>query len=487
MFGLRRWIRGRPWWQRITLGVLLSFVMFVVSRWLWWEYTYAKGEKELAAAIAETEAQDPRWRWEQLEADQEQVPDAENSILIVKKVEASLNHRQLGSLKSSDGKTLLPEVIDNHRLDSDGLATLATDVKDHELTFKLALSLKDFPRGRAQIRLETNVLNTSLAHAQACRTPAGILALDIERLLHERDVDSTWDRVQAILHAGAALRDEPTLISQLVRIALRVIAVRRLERILAMGQPKSIDLKAISTHLASEEKEELFIPALRGERAMFTTFFENLISGRLTVNDLTALGNKSAIWEENVGWKLYKARLPADRAYHLRTMNELIMIARAPIQERMRRLEVFNDRFRRSVTQAREDKEHLITTFMLPAVDKVGEASVRDKALLRCALTALAAERYRIDKEHWPKSLNDLSPKYLDAVLVDPFDGSPLKLSIRDDGITIYSVGADGLDNGGTNLTPTGKEQGADLGFRLWNVDQRGLPAVSKPKDENQP
>jgi hypothetical protein len=39
--------------------------------WGWWnlQRTAVEGKKELAAAIAETDKLDPRWHWEQIDAD----------------------------------------------------------------------------------------------------------------------------------------------------------------------------------------------------------------------------------------------------------------------------------------------------------------------------------------------------------------------------------------------------------------------------------
>jgi hypothetical protein len=488
MSGFRRWMRRRRWWQRIILSLLISFVVFVIGRWIAWEYTYAQGEKELADAIVETEKVDPRWRWEQIEADREQVPDEENSNLVVMKIDALRNKWNPGFQRMPNGEKRIPEVVDNHRLDDDDLAELTKELKEHDAIVQLALSLKNFPRGRGQLQLkQPNPLSTSLAHAQACRPSAAILSADAERVLHEGSADKPCDHVRAILNAGAGLRGEPSLISLLVRVAVRVIAVRRVERILAMSRPRTEELKSIESRLAGEETEELYLPALRGERAMFHILFENIAAERLTLDELGDGPRKSRSLDEEFGWKIYKSKLPADHAHFLRTMNELIAIACLPTHEQLRQLDEWENRFRRDAVEAKLDKERLITTMCLPAVNKVAEAAVRDKALLRCAITALAAERYRIDTNEWPKSLADLCPKYMNETLLDPFDGQPLKYTSRDDGVTIYSVGADGIDGGAKNLTASGREPGADLGFRLWNVDQRGLPPVKRPQVENEP
>jgi hypothetical protein len=63
---------------------------------------------------------------------------------------------------------------------------------------------------------------------------------------------------------------------------------------------------------------------------------------------------------------------------------------------------------------------------------------------------ALAARAYRLEHGAFPKSLQVLVPDYLPAVPNDAFEvGAPLILKNDADGFRIYSIGPDGLDDGG--------------------------------------
>jgi hypothetical protein len=110
-------------------------------------------------------------------------------------------------------------------------------------------------------------------------------------------------------------------------------------------------------------------------------------------------------------------------------------------------------------------------------------------AQIRTAIAAIAAERYRIDQGRWPESLNQLVPRYLSAVPRDPFVNSPLKLLKLPDGLFIYSVGFDGKDDGGKIDPKLRMRDGADTGFRLWDLGRRRQPAptasAGKPAGDN--
>ena len=99
-------------------------------------------------------------------------------------------------------------------------------------------------------------------------------------------------------------------------------------------------------------------------------------------------------------------------------------------------------------------------------------------------LAAIAAERFRLDHTRWPESLDRLVPKYLSAVPDDPFVPGRLKLKRLPDGLFICSVGFDGHDDGGKIDTKMRMRDGADLGFRLWNVARRRQGADTKPQGE---
>ena len=99
------------------------------------------------------------------------------------------------------------------------------------------------------------------------------------------------------------------------------------------------------------------------------------------------------------------------------------------------------------------------------------------------ALAALAAERFRLAHKRWPKDLQELCPAYLEEVPIDPFDGKPLKLAHRDDGIVIYSVDKDGKDDIIVASTPGGHTKvfnGTALTDVLDSFFAFGLFAVAK-------
>src|SRR5206468_10980568 len=107
------------------------------------------------------------------------------------------------------------------------------------------------------------------------------------------------------------------------------------------------------------------------------------------------------------------------------------------------------------------------------ATDKLLANFQRHHALIRCTLVALAAERHRLRHGTWPATPAEFAPGYLPELPLDPFGGQPLRYKRLPDGVVIYSVGADGIDDGG-RISPTLTQQPmTDIGVRLWDVNRR--------------
>lgn len=79
------------------------------------------------------------------------------------------------------------------------------------------------------------------------------------------------------------------------------------------------------------------------------------------------------------------------------------------------------------------------------------------RSSMRLDLTtlAMALAVYRGEHGTFPKALGQLVPDLLDAVPFDRFTGDPLRYERRGNGYLLYSVGADGTDDGGNNSEGT--------------------------------
>jgi hypothetical protein len=78
------------------------------------------------------------------------------------------------------------------------------------------------------------------------------------------------------------------------------------------------------------------------------------------------------------------------------------------------------------------------------------QKTIRMETGCRIVVTAVALKRFQIKHAKWPDTLDELVPEFLPSVTVDPNDGKQLKYHPNADGtFLLYSVGDDGVDDGG--------------------------------------
>ncbi len=67
----------------------------------------------------------------------------------------------------------------------------------------------------------------------------------------------------------------------------------------------------------------------------------------------------------------------------------------------------------------------------------------------RNLLTAIGLARFKLAQNRYPDKLDELVPRFLDAVPVDLFNSKPIIYKRTADGYLLYSVGVNGKDDGG--------------------------------------
>ena len=102
---------------------------------------------------------------------------------------------------------------------------------------------------------------------------------------------------------------------------------------------------------------------------------------------------------------------------------------------------------------------------MMPAVNRIADAADRCEQNQINFPIAFALARYRLDRGSYPKELAELAPKYLKEVPGDLFSRKPLVYHITDKGYQFYSVGPNGIDEGGRGSQDL--PRGDDIGVNM--------------------
>jgi hypothetical protein len=463
--------RRRSRWRRaaVIVGVLVGGLVAFYS------YLAYLGEKRLHDAIAEADALDPGWRLADLEVQRPTVPDEENSVLQIRKVRTL----SMGGWDLAIHNALGDGVDSEVQLTPRQLRVLRDELGKLQPALHEARELAGMPVGRTDTPWDANWITAVLTEVQQVRVVASLLSFDILLRCQEGDVETALTDCRAILTASRSLADQPMLIGLLVRIACRAIAVGRLERILAQGEPSESGLAALQQLLEQEEVEPTYLQSVRAERAWADAVAQAAAGGDPAATQMLQgrfTGSPAA--DRYLGF-LLGGSARSNRAALLKYASRAVEIAKLPATERhaeMMKLE------------AGKELRPWIVRLSAPAYLKTAEADLRSLAQLRTAAAAVAVERFRRAEGRWPQSLTELAPRYLKAVPDDPYDGAPLRYRRLADGVVVYSVGYDGKDDGGNldrKLSPVAP--GRDMGVRLWDVSQRRRPPPAEEPDDPPP
>jgi hypothetical protein len=105
----------------------------------------------------------------------------------------------------------------------------------------------------------------------------------------------------------------------------------------------------------------------------------------------------------------------------------------------------------------------------IPNFSRAAQNAIRAETERQLTVAALAVTRFQVRHGRFPSNLKELVPEFLAADPYDPMSGKVLGYRLKPDGsFVLYSVGEDGIDNGGDASPTAGKKPG------LWE----GLDAV---------
>lgn len=275
-----------------------------------------------------------------------------------------------------------------------------------------------------------------LPHVSLLRRLSSLLALQAEVAWKAGDPDAAWQSVVTGFEFADALRDEPMVISQLVRFAQFGTASKTLRR-MAIHSPPSPDQAAmVDRALARFGGIEPMVLAMDGERLLGGEWaFDNLDSDLWKlVRSLHGSNGESTPgygrrWAVNVLLPVVRPVLVADRAAYNRIMLGFIHM----LQE-----EEHSSRSTSSSTLLDDVPAYcLVTRLIVPALDSVVDKQVVHAAAVRVLRAGLVLSQYRAENGAYPPSLEALGDRIPADVVTDPDTGETLLYESGEAGVRL--------------------------------------------------
>lgn len=312
------------------------------------------------------------------------------------------------------------------------------------------------PQARFPINYEqANPAAIPLPHLARLKRATVVLRLRACAELAAGKNNAALEDVKLMLRLADSMKEEPFLISQLVRMACQHIAVTTIWEGLAERTWSASDVAALQAAVRQVDMLASSQRALRGERAFGLGCIEYLRTAprkELAQIDPASdmLGNGVAHLRMVIpeGWFLH------EKASFVRSFQDYL----APDSDiERRRLEP------RNLAEQQRQFEHsrsqpwkvilnhqLFSRLLLPALGKSYAKFAAAQTALDQAAIACALERYRQAHQKFPEKLEALVPAFIDKLPVDLFSGDLMGYRTTSDGqFTLWSIGWNAMDDGG--------------------------------------
>jgi hypothetical protein len=170
--------------------------------------------------------------------------------------------------------------------------------------------------------------------------------------------------------------------------------------------------------------------------------------GGLLINYLIAIAT------EGIGqYSLYPTirHLDPESCREIVTALEDIEAAREPLEDIRKREQIWDENAYGWHNHLQVFLQHLTNSYGANYENVRKDVLPKTQAINRLMIIELALRQYRSATGAWPETLNELAPKHISRVPIDPFDpeGHALRYVRTADGYLLYSVGYDGDDDGG--------------------------------------
>jgi hypothetical protein len=488
--GARPTVMRQPRRRRRTLPMILLVlivvpVTVVVSSSL---YFRRIGERKLDEALAAATANGPIG-WDDLKQHRTEVDEKANTAGVVRSLAKRL----------ADGKVTPSAASADILRDEPNMPIPGTRLKPlgrgagRPLLFARNLDPQPgpdgkYPAGRWPDETLDEVLTQKPAFLESAQNVVEVLLIEAALKAQNGQADRAFAHAREALEVGRSVGDDPSPAAQQFRIDCRRRVVASIERILAAGRPSRKDellrwrQEVLRTQrlLEDELKQPLLSYAARGARAVLNESLDRLATSPANATPAQQAVLFRMVNPDNpvapaehwlkVGW------IKENHATCLDVLTQLVAISDMP--------EVEQAKAHRDLEQSPAESEggtaNALSRQMLTDILTLTRDYLVSRAELRLAITGLACERFYVNSQRWPTSLEELATakssggvSFIGEIPIDPFDGQPLRLKPFDGGIAIYSVGPDGKDNQGHFDRADPLKADCDLVFRLWDPAKR--------------
>jgi hypothetical protein len=306
------------------------------------------------------------------------------------------------------------------------------------------------PRSRFNVHYE-DLYGALLPHLGVLKQAEQTFALRASAELATGRTDDALETTRVALKLSGAPREEPILISLLVREAMIQLALQPVWEGLERHQWSDAQIVELERQLSTIEVFTQLQLGLRGER-VFSLAAVDMVrrtgDWRMLSDGSGNGGSFSPGFLTPSGWFDQNKVALAQAIQSYVTGLSSLRDGRFDLTAVRESTETVDRELRESTPY------NFFAHLLLPALGRVAQKSAAAQSGIDQARVACALERFRLARGQYPENLDALSPSFLGKVPRDVVNGAPLKYRREADSrYVLYSVGWDTKDSGGARST----------------------------------
>lgn len=276
---------------------------------------------------------------------------------------------------------------------------------------------------------------TLLPHLAKMRALSRFAAAAAMTAVEQGDASAAWDWSLLGLRLADGAREEPLVISQLVRIAQASMAMAALQKTAEAMAPDAAEAGRADGLLACFEDPAPWARALEGERLLLAEWLLGQTPEKARELLSSAAGADA--------FPLAPEQIEAGARESREALLRLAELARLPHYQAAPAIEAL---FQTAAGAGASP----VARILLPALSRFFQKTAEFQALARVTRLGLRLRQFRSAGRAYPSSLEALDlTGVAPETLMDPFTGERLRYRPEEAGFVLYSLGPDREDNAG--------------------------------------
>lgn len=312
-----------------------------------------------------------------------------------------------------------------------------------------------------------------LPHLARLKSAAQVLLAAALHDVHQGQLDAAFAKLNGMLALVEVEKDEPIIISQLVRIALAHIAFAATWQALQHDGWTDAQLAQLQRTWTGFSFPPAMEKAMSMERAIAAIEYERFRNSDLPLSQM--FDGAAAGPATTPGWLTWNgladlfedfpqtlhdhALTPVwkfawshhDELYYCKILQRMLEAHREVLSQRDgATLPARMERIAETARTPYDRMRFFVAPMLYPALTKAFQRAWIAQATAELAVTAIAIKRFELRHGRFPGSPGELVPDFLARCPIDYMDGKELKYCLEaDSSFRLYSVGIDGKDDGG--------------------------------------